>query len=47
MHNYFLIEHDYSHYVIHNFKSELKLWINYNVVKIIIVMIVISEIIIN
>jgi len=47
MHNYFLIEHSYSQSVIYNFKSELKFWKHYNVVKIIIVMIVISGIIIN
>ncbi len=34
MHNYFLIGHNYSHYVIYNFKPELKIWKNYNVVKI-------------
>jgi len=33
MHNYFLIEHNYSQSVICNFKSELKFWKNYNVVK--------------
>jgi len=47
MHNYFLIEHNYSQFVIYNFKSELKFWKNYNVVKIIIVMIVILGIIIK
>jgi len=47
MHNWFLIEHYYSQSVIYNFKSELKVCKNYNVVKIIIVMIVISGIIIN
>ncbi len=47
MHNYFLIEHNYSQSVIYNFKSELKFWKDYNVVKIIIVMIVISGIIIK
>jgi len=47
MHNYFLIEHNYSKYVIYNFKSELIIWKNYNVVKIIIVRIVISGIIIK
>jgi len=46
MHNYFLIEHNYSQHVIYNFKSELKFWKSYNVVKIIIVRIVISGIII-
>ncbi len=43
----FFIEHNYSQSVIYNFKSELKFWQNYNLVKIIIVMIVISGIIIN
>jgi len=47
MHNYFLIEHNYSKSVIYNFKSELKFWKNYNVVKIIIVMSIISGFIIN
>jgi hypothetical protein len=47
MHNYFLIEHNYSQSVTYNFKSELKFWKDYNVVKIIIVMIVISGIIIK
>jgi cytochrome b subunit of formate dehydrogenase len=47
MHNYFLIEHNYSQSVIYNFKSELKFWKDYNVVKIIIVMIIISGIIIK
>jgi len=47
MHNYFLIEHNYSQSVIHNFKSELKFWKIYNVVKVIIVMIIISGIIIK
>jgi len=47
MHNYFLIENNYSQYVIYNFKSELKFWKSYNVVKIIIVMIIVSGIIIN
>jgi hypothetical protein len=47
MHNYFLIEHNYSQYLIYNFKSELNFWKDYNVVKIIIVMIVISGIIIK
>jgi hypothetical protein len=41
MHNYFLIEHSYSQSVIYNFKSELKIWKHYSVVKIITVMIVI------
>jgi hypothetical protein len=47
MHNYFLIEHNYSKSVIYNFKSELIFWKDYNVVKIIIVMTVISGIIIK
>jgi len=47
MYNHFLIEHNYSQSVIYNFKSELKILKNYNVVKIIIVMIVISGIIIK
>jgi hypothetical protein len=47
MHNYFWIEHNYSESVIYNFKYELKFGKNYNVVKIIIVMIVISGIIIK
>jgi len=47
MHNYFLIEHNYSQSVIYYFKSELKFWKDYNVVKIIILMIVISGIIIE
>jgi len=47
MHNYFLIEHNYSQSIIYNFKSELKFWKNYNVVKIIIFMIVSSGIIIK
>ncbi len=46
MHNYFLIEHNYSHYVIYNFKPDLKIWKNYSVVKIIILLILISRIII-
>jgi len=41
MHNYFLFEHNYSQSVIYNVKCELEFWKNYNVVKIIIVMIVI------
>jgi len=47
IHNYFLIEHIYSQFVIYNFKSELKIWINYDVVKIIILIIVIAGIIIQ
>ncbi len=46
MHNYFLIEHNYSQFVIYNMKSELKFWKNYNVVRVIIERIVISGIII-
>jgi len=42
MHNHFLIEHNYSQSIIYNFKSELKFWKDYNVGKIIIIMIVIS-----
>lgn len=38
MYNYFLIEHNYSQMVNYNFKSELKIWKNYNVFKIISVM---------
>jgi len=26
MHNYFLIEHNYSQHVIYNFKSKLQFW---------------------
>jgi len=40
MHNFF-IEHNYSQYVIYNFKSEFKIW------KIIIVMILIPRIFIK
>jgi len=47
MHNYFLMEHNYSQFVIYKFKSEFKFWKNYNVGKIIIVMIVILGIIIK
>jgi hypothetical protein len=47
MHNYFLIEHNYSQSVIYKIKSDLKFWKIYNVVKIVIVMIVISGVIIN
>jgi len=32
MHNYVLIEHNYSVSVIYNFKSELKFWKDYNVI---------------
>jgi len=45
MHNYFLIEHNYSQFVIYNFRSELRFWKNPNVVEIIVVMIVLSGII--
>jgi len=47
VHNYFLIEHNYSQSVIYNFKSELKFWKIYNVAKIIILIILISEIIMS
>jgi hypothetical protein len=47
MHKFYLIKHNYSKYIIYNFKSDLKFWKNYNVIKIIIVLIVISEIIIQ
>jgi len=47
MHNYFLIEHNYFQYVIYNVESELNFWKDYNVVKIIIVMILVSRIIIK
>jgi len=46
VHNYFLIEHNYSHSVIYNFKPELKIWKNYSVIIIIILLILISRIII-
>jgi len=46
VHNHFLIEHNYSQYVIYNFKPELKIWKNYSVVKIIILLILISRTII-
>jgi len=46
VHNYFIIEHNYSHSVSYNFKPELKIWKNYNVVKMIILLILISQIII-
>jgi hypothetical protein len=46
MHKYFLIEHYYSLSVIYNFKPELKIWKNYSVVQIIILLILISQIII-
>jgi len=32
MHNYFLIEHNYSQFVIYKFKSELEFCKNYNVI---------------
>ncbi len=47
MHNYFLIQHNYLQSIIYNFKPELKFWENYNVVKIIILLILISRIIIG
>jgi len=47
MHNNFLIEHNYSQPIIYNFKSELRFWKDYYVVRIIIVMIVIARIIIQ
>jgi hypothetical protein len=47
MHNYILIERNYSQSVICNFKSELKFLKNYNVVKIIIVIPLISRIVIK
>jgi len=46
MHNHFLIEHNSSHFVIYNFKPELKILKYYNVVRIIILLILISRIII-
>jgi len=46
MHNYFVIEHNYSCFVIYNFKPELKIWKNYSVVKINFLLILISRIII-
>jgi len=36
MYNYFLIEQHYSQFVICNFKSELKFWKSYIIVKIIL-----------
>jgi len=45
MHNYFLTEHIYSQSIICNFKSKYFFLKDYNVVKIIIVMIIISGII--
>jgi hypothetical protein len=47
MHNYYLTEHNYSQFVIYNFKLELNFRKYYNVVIIIIVMIVILGIIIK
>jgi uncharacterized membrane protein YwzB len=47
VHNYFLIEHNYSQSVIYNFKPELKFWKNCSVGKIIILMILISRVIIH
>jgi hypothetical protein len=46
VHNYFFIEHNYSHSAIYNFKPELKFWKYHSVVKIIILLILISQIII-
>jgi hypothetical protein len=46
MHTYFVIEHNQSHCVIYNFKPKLKIWKNYSVDKIIILLILISLIII-
>jgi hypothetical protein len=43
----FLVEHYCLQSVIYNFKLELKFWKNYSVVKIIILMIVISQFIIQ
>jgi hypothetical protein len=43
---FFLIEHNYLHSVIYNFKPELKILKNYSVVKVIILLILISLIII-
>jgi hypothetical protein len=36
VHNYFLIEHNYSHSAIYNLKPELNIWKNYGVVKIVV-----------
>jgi len=47
MHNYFLIEHHFSQFVIYNLKFEIKFWKIYNVVKIIIEKLLISRIIIK
>jgi hypothetical protein len=41
------MEHNYLQFVINNFKPELKFWKNYNVVKIIILMILILWLIIQ
>jgi hypothetical protein len=41
-----IIDHYYSHYVIYNFKPELKIWKNCSVIKIIIFLILGSQIII-
>jgi hypothetical protein len=43
----FFIEHNYSQSVIYNFKSELKFWKIYNLVKLFFVMIIIARIIIH
>jgi len=42
MHNYYLIEHNFSQFLIYTLKFELKFCKSYNVIKIIIVRIVIS-----
>jgi hypothetical protein len=46
MHNYVLIQHNFSQFVIYELKPELKVWKIYNVKKIIILMIIIAGIII-
>jgi uncharacterized membrane protein len=43
VHNYFLIENNYSDSVIYNFKPESQIWKTYNVVQIIILLILISK----
>jgi len=47
VHNYFLIEHNCSHFIIYNFKPELKIWKNYRAIKIIILLFLMSQIIID
>jgi len=49
VHNYFLIEHNYSHSLIYNFKPKLKIWKNYSVVKITIlpILIILKNYVIN